>query len=89
MGAMPLWFKCPQQRKEDGDRSFFARRGRYGVVPKKVHTIKRTGRSKPNQSTRRGGRALDRSHEWNCSCGRKGWSTNPGVLQKPIGEEYL
>lgn len=75
--GVPLWFKCPVQRREDA-WAWPARSDRR-------HDQTRTGRTKPPPNPNRGNpRKLRESHEFVCSCGHVGWSCHVDILHKPL-----
>lgn len=70
----PLWFMCPREREERWNW-----RSMGGHWPVGEHRITLTGRTRPyhtKSGSALGSRSTLTSREWNCSCGRTGWSNH-------------
>jgi hypothetical protein len=82
MGAAPIWWMCPNERKaRAASWDFDLRVSNYSGVE---HDVVRTGRTRPNASNLRGPRTLDVVVEFRCkTCGHQGWTKHVDIERYP------
>lgn len=86
--GVPLWFVCPIERRNlnGGVRSYRAMvESGYEVVERARHTVTRTGRTKPwRPNGKLHHRMLTEHHEYECTCGHRGWTRQRDILRFPL-----